>query len=203
MKISTDIRKLKKTKIYVCTPGIGKTYMAQKSDKYIDIDRLRSNYKYGRNENFSIEEHENNKGKQERKIINNDYIDYAKKIINKYLKEDKILLLAPSYDLVDYINEIKEPYCLVYMSLKDNSHMKERLRKRGNQENFIEKNYNDEIAKFYYEENIKDERPTAKVELEKEEYLSDLMKKVNDKNGCGECGDYYLNCPDKAINKNK
>ncbi len=176
-KVTDKNIELKDIKIFITTPGTGKTYLGQQDQRYIDIDRLRSNYKYGREETIV---NETAKGSKERIVVNIDYQEYTKKLISSNLNSDKILLLTPNSEIVDYINTLKEPYCLVYTSLPANEHMKERLRKRGNTEYFIQEMYGDEIAKIYYRENIEDQRPTYKIELSENEYLSTIMEEIND-----------------------
>ena len=86
---------------------------------------------------------------------------------------DKILLFAPNPEIVKMIYENKIPYCLVYHSKEVVQEIEERMRKRGNQENFI-RSMIDPIDEFY-EASVTDLRPTFKIELFHGEYLSDKL----------------------------
>ncbi len=159
--------------VYVCVPASGKTYLTTISNNFIDLDRIRSNYKYNRPEDFPIEEHEATKGIKKEEL-RKDAIVLSAKLIQEALKEQKIILMAPSPDLVEYINQEQIPYVLVFHNIKDIEVIKERMISRGNKERFIEKNCNIDIANKYYQEDLEDQKPNYKIELENNEYLSDI-----------------------------
>ena len=52
---------------------------------------------------------------------------------------------------------------------------KQRMRDRGNLENFIESMLGDEIIKQFHKENVSDTRPAYKIELKPKQYLSDVI----------------------------
>ena len=63
---------LKDIRVFVCVPGVGKTYLCEQSDKYIDFDEIKFRYKYGY-DNLSKQEIELLKGNHG-KTINHDSI---------------------------------------------------------------------------------------------------------------------------------
>ena len=71
------------------------------------------------------------------------------------------------------IYQNKIPYCLVYHSKKCVKEIEQRMRNRGNQENFI-RSMLDPIDAFY-EASVTDKRPAFKIELFEGEYLSDKL----------------------------
>ncbi len=172
---------LKDIKAFICVPGAGKTHLAMNNPKYIDIDRIRSNYTHNRPQNFSVEEHEKIKGRKTNSKIKEhkkNALPFIKETINSSLQDNKIILSAPSPEIVEYINELNIPYALVYFKIEDNDLIKKRLYNRGNQKLFVEKNCEISIAKKYYKENINDKRPYIKIELTGQEYLTDIHQLI-------------------------
>ena len=96
---------LKDIRIFVCVPAVGKSYLCDIDDRFVDFDDMKARYKYGF-EDRSREEMEKLKGNRG-KALRDDSTEYIKNQIMKYLKEtDKILLFAPNPQIVDmiYIN---------------------------------------------------------------------------------------------------
>ncbi len=180
--IFNDNIKLTDIKVFACVPGAGKTFLTSYSDEYVDIDRIRSNYTHNRPVDFSVEEHEKLKGGDntlpetiERKKA---ALNYIKNVILENLNAGKKLLITPSPDIVNYIIELKIPYCLVYFDINDNDLIKKRLHNRGNKQKFIDKNCEDNIVKMYYKMNSEDQKPSVKIELSGNEYLTDIHKRI-------------------------
>lgn len=163
--------KLSDLRIFVCTPATGKTYLEKNYDCFVDMDALKAKYKYG---NLSEKEIELYKGNHEKFDIKRGSIKYISDQIDWYLKNtDKILLFAPNPQIVEVINNKQLPYCLVYTSLDTLEEIKERMRVRGNQENFI-KSMTDPFE-YFFTDHSQDTRPAIKVILNKGEHLSDLI----------------------------
>lgn len=163
---------LKDIRVFVCVPGVGKTYLQKMDNKFVDMDAKRALYKYGETDESGLEKSKGNRGA----TVNKDYNEYMLREFRRYLKEtDKILLFAPNPQMVQMIIDENVPYCLVYHSLDCVEEYKERMRNRGNEENFIESMLGDEIIKTFYEENTTDTRPLFKIELKPKQYLSDVI----------------------------
>lgn len=163
---------LKDIRAFVCVPGVGKTYMCKQSDRFIDFDEIKFRYKYGY-ENATDEEIEHLKGNHG-KTLKDDSIEYIGKLIDKYYyNTDKILLFAPNAEIVEMIYQKHIPYCLVFHSKDCVEEIRNRMKKRGNQKNFIDSML-DPIDRFY-EASITDTRPAFKIELHQGEYLSDKI----------------------------
>ena len=61
--------------VIVCGPAIGKTYLATHDKRFIDIDEMKADYKYGL---YNLTREEKERGKLDRgKIINDDSSKYA------------------------------------------------------------------------------------------------------------------------------
>ena len=116
------------------------------------------------------------------KAVREGSTEYMRVLTHKFLNEtDKILLFAPNPLMVEMIYNAGIPYCLVYHSKRCQEEYKERMRKRGNQENFIESMLGDEILEYFYNNSVNDERPAFKIELFEGEYLSDKLLEIFEK----------------------
>ena len=162
-----------KCNVIVCGPAIGKTYLAKHDKRFIDLDDMKATYKYGLN-NTSRKNKE--KGKLNRgKIINNDSTEYAIKILEEEIKKGNIVLISNgSKNLLNYIVEKNIDYCLVYANINDKDEYIKRMKKRGNNDVFIERMTEEKLWKKFYEENRNDTRPKYKIELNNGQYLSDI-----------------------------
>ena len=163
---------LKDIRVFVCVPAVGKTYLSKISNRFVDMDKLKAAYKYG--EDYNDDENiEKNKGNRTNPL-RHDATKYIAMMTKKYLEEtDKILLFAPNPQIVQMIYENNIPYCLVFHSKDCIDEIEQRMRSRGNQENFIRAMV-DPIDEFY-SASINDTRPAFKIELHRGEYLSDKL----------------------------
>ena len=169
---------LKDFRVFVCVPGVGKSYLCKMSDKFVDMDDIKARYKYGFEDKteLEMEKLKGNRGEVKRK----DSTEYIKNLTLDYLKNtDKVLLFAPNPAIVDLIYSLNIPYCLVYHSKDCVDEIEERMRKRGNQENFI-RSMLDRINEFY-NASVTDTRPTLKIELHKGEFLADKLGAIIEK----------------------
>ena len=163
---------LKDIRVFVCVPAVGKTYLTELDDRFVDMDELKARYKYAQ-ENLSKREIEFLKGNRGNPV-RTDSKEFIEKTTLKLLAEtDKILLFAPNPQIVDMIYSNGIPYCLVYHSKDCVEEIAERMRKRGNQENFI-RSMTEPIDEFY-KASTEDTRPAFKIELHKGEFLSDKI----------------------------
>ncbi len=166
---------LRDIRVFVCVPGVGKSYLVKKDDRFVDLDDLKARYKYAM-EDVSEAQMEFLKGNRG-KSVRDDSTEYMKKITLDYLNNtNKILLFAPNPLMVDMIFKQNIPYCLVYHSKSCVEEIRQRMRKRGNQENFINSML-DPIDEFY-KASVEDKRPAFKIELFEGEFLSDKLLEI-------------------------
>lgn len=169
------MKKYYKCKVIVCGPAIGKTYLAEHDNRFIDLDEMKANYKYGL-EKASREEKEFGKLNRD-KIINNDSTEYAIKILEKELKNEHIILVSSgNKHLLKYIIDNNIEYCLVYAGKDLLKEYTKRMVNRNNSKKFIDKMTNEKLWKENYIKNKNDKRPSYKIELRSGEYLSDIKE---------------------------
>lgn len=164
--------KFKDIKVFVCVPAVGKSYLCNLDDRFVDMDELKARYKYAQEgaTTKEIEWQKGNRGEAKRKHAT-EYIE--EKTLELLKTTDKILLFAPNPSMVNMICKNQIPYCLIFHSKDCVNEIEQRMRNRGNQENFIRAMV-DPIDKFY-EDSIHDERPCIKIELFGGEYLADVF----------------------------
>lgn len=161
-----------KCNLIVCGPAVGKTYLAERDNRFIDLDEMKAVYKYGL-ENVSRYDREN--GKYNRgKVVNNDSYEYIIKVIDEIILDNKIGLLSFNDKILKYIYDKKIPYCLVYASKDSRLEYVDRMKKRGNKIDFIEAMASSNMWEKFYYKNVSDNNATYKIELEKGMYLSDI-----------------------------
>ena len=158
--------------IIVCGPAVGKTYLAEKDNRFIDLDEAKAIYKYGL-ENLTREEKES--GKLNRgTVVRHDSTNFAINKLLEAIENNKVVLLSYNEKILKYIIDNKIEYCLVYASQDSSEEYKERMAKRGNNSNFIEEMTNEDKWQQFYVSNKNDSNATYKIELKKGQYLSDI-----------------------------
>ena len=163
-----------KCSVILCGPAVGKTYLANHDSRFVDIDQEKSKYKYGL-DNCSIEELE--KGKSNRgKVINTDSNKYAIELLEKTINSGKIALISYQEEILNDVINNKIKYCLVYANINLREEYISRMKKRGNEDTFINDMTNEEAWISFYEKNKNDLKPTYKIELKEKEYLSDIIE---------------------------
>ena len=165
-----------KVNVIVCGPAIGKTYLKEHDDRFIDLDEIKSDYKYGYENKSRLEKEQ---GKLNRgKVINEDSTEYVINILEEEIKNNKIILLAHNKKVVDYVIKNNIDYCLVYASLDSADEYAERMKSRGNSDIFIEKMTNKDYWKDFYELAKNNKTAKYKLELKRGEYLSDVIDNI-------------------------
>ena len=159
--------------VIVCGPAVGKTYLSKNDSRFIDLDKLKAQYKYDIKNEEDFEKNKLNRGN----IINDDSFDYALNILKKSIKTEKIILISFNEDLLDYIVKNKIKYCLVYPNINCREEYINRMRYRGNSDNFIKAMTNVCSWEEFYFKNISDLKPNFKIELNIGQYLSDVKNK--------------------------
>lgn len=158
--------------IIVCGPAIGKTYLSKIDNRFIDIDGLKADYKYGL-ENTNQQDKE--KGKLNRgKIIKEDSSKYAINLLKETIENNKIALISHNAKLIEYINQNNIPYCLVYADKSLREEYAKRMEERGNSKKFIDEMTNEISWNNFYLQNESNSKPTYKIILKQNEYLSDI-----------------------------
>lgn len=165
--------KFENIRVFVCVPGLGKSFLCKKDDRFVDMDEMRAKYKYASEDasEFEIEWAKGNRGEAKRRHSTEFIEQKTKELLEN---TDKILLFAPTPKIVEMIFKNQIPYCLVYHSRDCLSEVEERMRKRGNQENFIRSMI--DSFEIFHKENEEDERPEFKIELGKNEFVSDIFQ---------------------------
>lgn len=154
--------KFQDLRAFVCVPAVGKTCLCNLNDKFVDMDELRARYKYAQ-ENATEKELEWLKGNRGEAVRGNATGYIEQRTLDFLENTDKILLFAPNLQIVEMLCKNNIPYCLVFHSKDCVEEIAQRMRNRGNQENFI-RDMVDPIDR-YYAESIRDERPSMKIEL--------------------------------------
>lgn len=98
-------------------------------------------------------------------------------MLKKTIVEGKIALLSYNKKIIEFIIENKYEYCLVYADKFLGNEYAERMKKRGNNNIFIEQMTNQESWNEFYDKNVNDSNPTFKIKLNAGEYLSDIKNR--------------------------
>ena len=160
--------------VVLCGPAVGKTYLSNNDSRFIDLDEMKAKYKYNiKDDNINFEKNKLNRGK----VVHEDSLDYAINILNDGIKSERIVLISYNKEILDYVINNGIQYCLVFPSLNSREEYIYRMRKRGNNEKFIEAMTNEKDWNSFYERNRNDMKPMNKIELKKGEYLSDIKDK--------------------------
>jgi hypothetical protein len=160
-------------KVILCGPAVGKTYLSNHDNRFVDIDDMRAKYKYNI-QNQSNEEFE--KGKSNRgKIVNNDSLEYAKNLLDNTIRSGRIALISYQEELLQYVIDNKIDYCLVYADISLRKEYKMRMEQRGNIKKFVDDMTNEKAWEEFYFINENDNKPKYKIKLKKGQYLSDLI----------------------------
>ena len=161
-----------KCNIIICGPAIGKTYLSEHNSRFVDIDGMKADYKYNL---YNLSKEEKEKGKLNRgQIINYDSTKYAIELLKKTISEDRIALLSYNEKIIEFILENKYEYCLVFADINLQNEYAQRMKKRGNNSQFIEQMTNKKSWDEFYVKNINDNNPTYKIKLKSGQYLSDI-----------------------------
>lgn len=162
-------------RVFVCVPGVGKTHLAMHDDRFVDLDREKSMFKYGfdpKTESAEFEKIKCNPPEKKR----SGSAEYIKKRIIEELERGKIVLLAPQPEFQEFLVTRNIPYCFVYYTADCKEEIRQRMIARGNTESFI-KAMIDPFDEFF-RANEEDKKPTFKIVMKRGEYLSDRLYKV-------------------------
>ena len=158
----------------IATPGCGKSYLADKDDRFVDVDEVRLRSKYVVPEGVTREELERTKGERTWPRIKDYRGAFAEKL-DEYLAEGKILIAAPHPESFDYFDSRGIKYCFVYPKGDIREEMRQRFELRNNPAAFIKEN--DDAFDDYYISNRQNKRAVVHYEFGADEYLEDILKK--------------------------
>ena len=159
-------------KVIVCGPAVGKTYLAEHDDRFVDVDGMRARYKYNL-QDISYKEFE--EGKYNRgDAVNHGSTEYAINLLNETIKDNKIALISYQPEVLNYVINSNIDYCLVYADISLREEYKKRMEDRGNKEEFVAAMTDEKVWEEFYKTDEKDTRPKYKVKLLKGQYLSDI-----------------------------
>ena len=164
----------------VATPGCGKSYLCDKyPDKFVDVDEVRLRCKYIVPENITRAELEMTKGNRpfERRAHYSEYVKDLYNKLDKFVSQGKTLILAPHPEAIDYLILRNIKFAFVFQGKDMKYEQIERMRRRGNSDELIKQN-SDMFDKFY-EMNINENKSTVHYEYGKDEFLEDIIKKLN------------------------
>ena len=159
--------------VVLCGPAVGKTYLSKIDSRFIDLDGMKAKYKYEIIDETDFEKNKLNRGK----VIHQDSLEYALNILKKEISNDKIILLSFNKQLLSYLWDNNIDYFLVYPNINSREEYINRMKKRGNNEQFIEAMTNIRDWNLFYTQNKNDTKPTYKIELYEGQYLSEIKNK--------------------------
>ena len=162
-----------KCNIIVCGPAIGKSYLAEHDNRFVDIDEMKADYKYNL---YGISKEEKENGKLNRgETVNSNSSKYAIELLEKTIANNQVALISyASKKIMSFIIDNGYEYCLVYANKNLRDEYAERMRSRGNSTIFVEKMTNQEHWDEFYKKNVNDEFAKYKIELKSGQYLSDI-----------------------------
>lgn len=169
-----EINQLKKIKVFLCIPATGKSHLASVDSRFVDVDQEEALYKFDYDKNISQDEFSKLQGHGV--VVRNDSEEYIHNKILEYLKNGKIILSATHKHIFKFLEEQNIPYVIIQYSVADIDYFKNRMRQRGNSEEFIE------AMLGHREESYKKHKynryATAVIEISKDEFLSDVLWEI-------------------------
>ncbi len=164
---------IKDFRVFVCSVCTGKTFLAQKNDKFIDLDALKINYKYGYY-NKSHQELEFLKHNRDKKNIK-DTSSFLKEKFNYFLNNtNKIILLSNDEGVFKFLKENKIKFCYVYTGEESKEYITKLMEMRGNQKNCVENTLNHYFPKSL--DFVKNSGHPYCIKLQEGRFLEDLFE---------------------------
>lgn len=148
--------------------GIGKTELAKKYENIIDLESIFWKWQYSE-KYTNIEEYKSCKNRIQNTNFPQNYIEAIKENQKKY----DIVLTAYNTTICECLKENEVSFLLCYPDKEAKDIYIERYRKRGNNENFINKN----IESFEEAVDILDKRMETKIILHGNETLEEYLIK--------------------------
>ena len=158
----------------IATPGCGKSYIADRDPRFVDVDEVRLRSKYIVPEGVTRQELEETKGERTWPRVK-DYRPIFEQKLDKYLEQGKILVAAPHPESFDYLDSRGIKYCFVYPDKDARAALKQRFESRNNPESFIREN--DEAFDDFLISNRQNKRAVVHYEFSGDEYLTDILQR--------------------------
>ncbi len=169
-----EIEKIKSVKVFLSICATGKTYLASMDSRFVDIDKEEAMYKFDYDKYMSYEELSKLQGHGV--VVRKDSEDFIHKKLIEHIKNGRLVLSATHRHILRFLAEEKIPYVIFQYPASDVQSFWQRMRARGNSEDFIERML--EHREEAYCKHKKDENAVAVLDIYKDEYLSDLLWEV-------------------------
>jgi len=160
----------------MATPGAGKSYLCDRYDKFVDADEVRLRCKYIVPENISREELEKTKGRRTFPLREGNIRAEIENRLDIARSQGKILITSPHPEFFDYFEARRISFCFVHQGKDTRFALIERFKERGNVASVIEEFAGVESFEYFYNKNIKEDKPAVKYEFLADEYLADIIR---------------------------
>lgn len=162
---------MKKGIIVAGFTALGKTTLGKKYNNVIDLESSLYQWKY--EDEMTLEQIENNKGKEGR-IYNDEFpLNYFNAILDAQ-KEYDVILTSMHWELLEEFEKNGIEYYLAYPELDFADAIRQRCIHRGNSEEWSEK-IKQKVLDWY--PRLKDYKPNEILFVSKDKYLEDVLKK--------------------------
>ncbi|MGI5842452.1 MAG: hypothetical protein ACOX6H_04105 [Christensenellales bacterium] len=159
----------------VAVPAVGKSYVCDNYQNFIDVDEERLRIKYYIPEGITRAQREATKGSKHWEKRPN-YAENFEKRMQELAKTNKIFLAAPHPETIDFFTKNNIKFCFVYTSYECKEELINRMKQRGNSQEFINANAN--AFDDYYVKNRQENQSVLHYELKPGQYLLDVLHKA-------------------------
>ena len=173
---NTELKKLKDIKVFLCICATGKSFLASCDSRFVDVDQEEAMYKFAYDKNMSQDEFSRLQGHGV--VIREDSEEYIHNKILEHLNNKKIILSATHKHIFKFLEEQNIPYVIIQYSGDEVDYFKERMRKRGNTEDFIEAMIGGGHRAEAYKKHKNNKYAKAVLDIYEGEYLSDIMWEI-------------------------
>ncbi len=160
---------LMQIRLFLVAPCLGKTTLASQDARFVDMDQMKSIYKYGGTAALQ----ETTKGTT-KTVLREDSFSYIQQQTALLLSQDKVLLFNAKPIFAAFLTASDLPYCLVYFHPDRLPELIEKMKNRGNPPAFGN-TFTAETQWHYYRQHQANTRPAFKVELQQNEHLAHLL----------------------------
>ena len=161
-----------KFRAIMATPGLGKSYLGDNYEEFVDCDEVRLFCKYVIPKEITREELELTKCRRPFEKRQN-WEELLEKELQEHLKNGKILIFAPHSQSREFLIRNKISYLFVYPKKNMKKQIKQRMIERGNCQEVVKEN--DDLFDDYYFKNNLEAFASVKYRVKKNQYLSDVL----------------------------
>lgn len=169
-----ELEKLKNANIFLCSCATGKTWLAKHDARFVDIDMEEAIYKYDLDQHISYDDFTKKQGHSV--VVRTDSGSYIHARLLEHLANGKIILSASHRHIYEFLHSENLPYVYIQYSEKEIPAFSERMRKRGNTEDFIDAMLGYRGVSTLKQKIMQD--ATVVIDIYGNEYLSDLMWEI-------------------------